>query len=104
MSKVIFNDGVRQQVAHEDGDGGLVVATTQDVTHIIEKNKAEYNSLDYGARWGEMTKVATIPMTVIDSLNKQGIMKGFVVQDETRFKRWLNDPENRFFRTRPGTV
>ncbi len=104
MSKLIFDDGIRQQVAHSDGDGGLVVETKQDVTQIIEKNKAEYNSLDYGARWNDFTKVATIPMTVIDQLNKQGIMKGFAVVDEARMKRWLNDPENRFFRTRPGMV
>lgn len=104
MKKLIFDDGVRQQVAHEDGEGGLVIQTVQDVSGIVEANKAEYNSLDYGARWGDFTKVASIPMTVIDDLNKRGIMKGFAVSDAAAFKRWLNDPENRFFRTRPGVV
>ncbi len=104
MEKVIFDDGVRKQIAHDDGEGGLVIETAQDVSGIIEANKAEYNSVDYGARWGDFTKVATIPFTVIDALNKQGIMKGFEVKDTAAFKRWLNDPENRFFRTRPGVV
>ena len=104
MSKLIFDDGIRKQVAHADGEGGLVVETIQDVTSIVEANKAEYNALDYGARWGDFTKVASIPMTVVDDLNKKGIMKGFAVRDEAAFKRWLNDPENRFFRTRPGMV
>ncbi|MCM0043415.1 MAG: hypothetical protein NBV65_02160 [Burkholderiaceae bacterium] len=104
MSKLIFDDGIRKQVAHEDGEGGLVVETIQDVTSIVEANKAEYNATDYGARWGDFTKVASVPMTVIDDLNKKGIMQGFAVRDTVAFKRWLNDPENRFFRTRPGVV
>lgn len=104
MSRIIFDDGIRRQVAHDDGEGGLVVQTEQDVTQIVEANKAEYNALDYGARWGDFTRVASIPFTVIDALNKQGIMQGFEVKDAPAFKRWLNDPENRFFRTRPGVV
>jgi hypothetical protein len=31
-------------------------------------------------------------------------MRGFAVIDEKRFKAWMNDPENRHFRTRPGKV
>ncbi len=104
MAKIITSDAVRTTLAHEDGDGGLVIATTQDVTEIVEKNKAEFNQIDYRARWNDFTKVASIPMTVIDKLNQDGIMRGFAVIDEPRMKRWLNDPENRFFRTRPGVV
>jgi hypothetical protein len=43
-------------------------------------------------------------MTVIDELNKQGIMRGFAVQDEKRFRAWLNERDNRVFRTRTGIV
>jgi hypothetical protein len=43
-------------------------------------------------------------MTVIDELNKQGIMRGFAVLDEKRFKAWLNERDNRVFRTRTGVV
>ena len=43
-------------------------------------------------------------MTVIDTLNKQGIMKGFDVVDQKKFRAWLNDPDNRFFRTRQGRI
>jgi len=49
-------------------------------------------------------KVASIPMTVIDDLNKAGIMRGFAVLDEKRFAAWLNDPMNRAWRTRTGVV
>jgi hypothetical protein len=45
-----------------------------------------------------------LPFTIIDTLNRKGIMRGFAVIDEKEFKKFLNDPENRFFRTRPGKV
>ena len=47
-------------------------------------------------------KVASVPFAAIDKLNKQGIMKGYEILDQKRFFAWLNDPENRFFRTKPG--
>jgi len=31
-------------------------------------------------------------------------MRGFAVVDEKKFKEFLNNPDNRFFRTRPGRV
>jgi hypothetical protein len=49
-------------------------------------------------------KVASIPLTVIDDLNKQGIMRGYAVLDDKRFAAWLNDPMNRAWRTRTGVV
>jgi hypothetical protein len=51
-----------------------------------------------------LTKVASIPLTVIDQLNRKGIMRGFAVINDKEFRKFLNDPENRFFRTRPGRV
>ena len=31
-------------------------------------------------------------------------MKGFTVLDQKRFFAWLNNPENLFFRTKPGQL
>lgn len=105
MAKIIDKDIIRSKVAHKDGNGGIVIATEQDVTDIIEQNKKEYN-MNTG-RWKEdvlENKIASIPLTVIDTLNQKGIMKGFDVIDQKRFRDWLNDPDNRFFRTRQGKV
>lgn len=105
MAKIFKQDEVRTQVAHNTDDGGLVIATEQDVTDIIEQNKKEYNATN--GRWGDDVldnKIASVPLTVIDTLNQQGIMKGFHVVDQKRFRKWLNDPDNRFFRTRQGRV
>lgn len=97
----------RQQTAHQDGEGGLIIATKQDVSGIVESNRKEYNSYDERARWSDDifgNKIASIPMTAIDDLNKQGVMRGFAIVDEVRFASYLNDPLNRAWRTRPGTV
>jgi hypothetical protein len=87
-----------------DGEGGLIIRTTQDVTDIVEQNLAQYNATSVHAKWGDMAKVASLPFTIVDTLNRKGIMRGFAVIDEKEFKKFLNDPENRFFRTRPGKV
>ena len=105
MAKIIKDDGFRDQTAHNTDDGGLVIATTQDVTDIVEQNKKEYNATN--GRWGDDifdNKIASIPLTVIDDLNKAGIMRGFHVLDQKKFRAWLNNPDNRFFRTRQGKV
>jgi hypothetical protein len=97
----------RQTAVHADGDGGIIIETRQDITAILEQNKKEYNSFDERAKWSDEllgNKIASIPMTVIDDLNKQGIMRGFHIIDEKRMKAWLNERDNRVFRTRTGVV
>ena len=105
MAKLLDKDNIRQKVAHNTDDGEIVIATEQDVSNIIEQNKKEYNATN--GRWGEDVfdnKIASIPLTVIDDLNKLNIMRGFHVIDQKKFKAWLNNPDNRFFRTRQGKV
>ena len=105
MAKILEKDNIRDKVAHNTEDGGLVIETAQDVSQIIEQNKKEYNATN--GRWGEDVfdnKIASIPLTVIDDLNKAGIMRGFAVLDQKKFRAWLNNPDNRFFRTRQGKV
>jgi hypothetical protein len=100
-------ENIRQTAVHADGEGGIIIQTRQDVSDIVEQNKKEYNSFDERARWSDQlfgNKVASIPMTVIDDLNKAGIMRGFAVLDDKRFASWLNDPMNRAWRTRTGVV
>ena len=107
MAKILGTDKIkkRQSIAHNT-DSGIVIATEQDITEIIEQNKREYNASS--TTWGDgdvfSNKIASIPFTVIDELNKQKIMRGFHVVDSKRFKAWLNNPDNRFFRTKQGTV
>jgi hypothetical protein len=88
-------------------EGNVIVESKQDVSAIIESNKKQFNLYDENARWSESpfgNKIASIPMTVIDMLNQKKIMRGFSVIDKKKFSQWLNDKDNRFFRTRTGKV
>lgn len=106
MKKILSVDattGIRQ-VAQDDGEGGLIIKTEQDIGNFIEANKALYNSTDERAKWKDMTHVASIPLTVFQELNKKGICRGFAIIDQKAMKAWLNDPQNQYFRVRPGRV
>jgi hypothetical protein len=106
MPKIFAQDLDTQtvQIAHEDGEGGLIIETKQNVQPFLEQNKASYAQIDERAKWGEFTKIASIPFAVIQELNKKGILRGFHIVDQKAMKKWINDPDNRFFRTRPGRI
>jgi hypothetical protein len=85
---------------HYDADSDeATIETVFEVGDIVEQNKAQYSATDERTRWGEWSKVASIPMPLFYRLKKDGI-----IDDPSAMKRWLNDPDNRFFRTRPGRV
>ena len=96
---------IRTQTVYADDDGGIIIETKQDVSEIIEANKAQ---LDFDKQrtghLNELHHVARIPFTVIDDLNKKGIMRGFNVIDDVGFARWLNDPDNSVGKTYKGTI
>lgn len=95
----------RQQVVHADGDGGIIIETKQDVTEILESN-SHIREADK-ARLGhvnELHHVARIPFTVIDDLNKSGVMRGFTILDDVAFARWLNDSDNAQWKVYRGTI
>ena len=72
--------------------------TPQEVMdEIIDENKRRLNG--HHGKWDDGKLVARLPIALWADLKKKGI-----VDDKQAFKRWLNDPDNRFFRTRPGKV
>ena len=95
--------GIKTDFIYEEGDSlkddSIVIATSQDVTSIIEANKRSANAIDKHHKHGEWSKVASIPLSTYYQLKEQGI-----ADDPVRFKRWLNDSDNKYFRTRGGTV
>lgn len=85
------------------------IETVQDATAIIEANKrAMADSGGRNARYNDgMHHVATLPISVLEDLMAKGILKVGKNGDgegNKRWKAWLNDPDNRFFRTREGKV
>lgn len=104
MKATLSDNGILTQVAADDGNGGLLIETSQDVTEIVERNKARYAQTDERARWGEWSHIGELPMAVIHDLNAKGLMRGFHVVDQKKFKDWLNHSDNRHFRSRPGRI
>jgi len=95
----------RQQVVHEDGDGGIIIETKQDVTDILEAVN-EIRDADK-ARTGHLKDfhhVGMIPFTVIDEMNKKGIMRGFAIVDDVEFAKWMNGAEGQVWKTYRGTL
>jgi hypothetical protein len=104
MKKFTDDRGKTTSIGLNDKDE-ITIKQEQDVSELIEQNKKEYNNAN--SKWSDElfgNKVASIPFTAIDKLNKEGIMKGFTVLDQKRFFAWLNNPENLFFRTKPGQL
>lgn len=101
MSKRIFDTDPLTGITrywHVKSNGEYVIETVQELD-VDESNKRARNSTDKRTKWGDMSKVASIPLSVFYDLKRQGI-----VDDQKAFKKWLNDPDNRVFRTREGTV
>mgnify|MGYP006921294479 CR=1 FL=1 len=89
--------GIKRTFHWDDSNDTFLIQTEQETTEIVEANKAAYN--DAPDRWGDWTRVASIPLSLYFDLKKQGI-----ADDDDAMKKWLNSSDNRFFRTRPGNV
>lgn len=100
MKKVLDHDpltGISHVFYYDNETDTATITAEQKIENILEANKAAYN--ERGGKWEDMTHVAQIPMVVYVELKKKGILN-----DQEALRRWLNDSENRFFRTRPGTI
>jgi len=91
--------GIRRTFHYDPDRDGFTIETVQEVGNITEDSKALYAMKDERARWGEMEHVAHIPAVLATKLKKAGIL-----DDEKALRRWLDDPDNRHFRTRPGSL
>lgn len=97
---VIPEHGITQYWHYDDQSDKATIESVQSHTHITEANKSVFNETSAHARYQDgMQKVARIPLVIL-----QGLMQRGILQDKKRFKEWLNDPQNRHFRTRPGKV
>ena len=109
MKKIIDVQNGVTRIAHSDGDGGLVIQSVTDMSDFVEHTKAQYDDNSTGKGWGDnpldpKNKIATLPTEIVNELNKMGIMRGYYITDQNALKKWLNNPENRVFRTRGGVI
>ena len=92
--------GVTRYWSWDPEQQASVIETVHDVTPILEHNKALQARTDERAGWkGNWHRVAAIPLSLYFALKQKGITK-----DRKALRKWLNDPDNRLFRTRTGRV
>jgi hypothetical protein len=95
----VDKDSGFEQVMHVDNDtGAITLHNRQDVTAIVEHNKRLFNANESGWK-GDFHKVASIPLSLYYELQRKGILN-----DEKALKKWLQDPDNRVFRTKHGSI
>lgn len=103
-SRVLDRDdfnGVTTMFHWDEADQKFYIEEKMDVEPLIDYAKASYNGFDERARWGNdpLHHVAALPPVIYADLQKKGIL-----DDPDRLKAWLNDRDNRMFRTRPGRL
>lgn len=90
--------GAVETFYYDDTTDTFTIERAEDVEPLVDTNLALANMQP--ERWsGEWHHVASIPATVLQELRQQGILR-----DPQRFRAWLNDRDNRRFRTRSGRV
>lgn len=91
----VNKDGVRRtMISDDDRPGEIRVFTEADMTSLVENNK---KLAELHPRHSTNKLVARVPMTVYEKS---------VIEDweESDWKKWLNDPDNKAFRVWGGAV
>lgn len=97
--------GITEYFIYDDSTGGFAIEYQQDAEPLVEANKALWNTHEKHSKYGEWSRVASIPNVVVMELAKQKIMTpGGTILDDKKFRAFLNDRENQYLRTRPGRI
>ena len=89
----------RQVWALQNPDGSTTYRTDYEVDPTIETNKAQRNMAQNNWK-GDYHQIASIPLNVYyDQLHQASLQ-----DDQKYLSKWLNDADNRAWRTKDGTV
>ncbi len=105
--RLIRSDSQRrsQTWVHENDDGGWTIEQKQHVGHVLEHNKRLRDEWQKGQLTGNTQKhwqqVAEIPANVFMELKEKF---GDYKDNPKAWRKWLNDYDNRFFRTGGGHI
>lgn len=95
--------GTTQRWELDPATGVATQVTERDVGELVDENKYLFKEYDERTKWASDTHnhVATIPdFLFYDLWRKFGSPK----DNPKAWMRWLDDPDNRAFRTRPGKL
>src|SRR5690242_13888418 len=89
--------GTAQYVDYDENDDVFRYHQEHEAQPLVDHNRQLFN--DAADRWGDMQRVASLPMVLWLKLKQDGIL-----DDSRKIRAWLNDPDNAAFRTRPGRM
>ena len=105
FDKEVGYESIRPTFVHEEPDGTVTVNTVQDAQPIVDEDKQAANAygspLTPGKQYHGM-RVATIPFNVFEMWMKE--TNGAIQKDPKLLKKYLNDPDNKYFRTTPTRI
>ncbi len=103
MGHYVSRRGLRHAWRRE-ADGALVLTASQDVSDILDANRAMATHNDGYGPTRELRRAASIPLVlVVKWLNEEG-WNAFDPACADRLKRKLNDPDYLWLRTAPGRI
>ena len=95
----------RPTSVEEHNDGSVSFVTHQDVEPIVENNKLlqkEWGDKLTPGKQASGTRVASIPFGIWEQWMQD--TNGAIQKDPKLLARYLNDPDNKYFRTTPTRV
>ena len=100
---------VETKYHYDSTEDRLIIERVQDIEPIIEENKrrmSEHYGHNESNRWrGDLHLVASIPEVVVEKwCNENGFTFADFIKDASIYKKFLNDPANSLFRTKPGRI
>ena len=99
------NQHYRSTTFEDHKDGTYSIVTTQDVDPLLEVNKKlerEYGDKLTPGKQAHGTRVASIPTPIWEQWLKD--TNGAIEKDPKLLAKYLNDPDNKYFRTTPTRV
>jgi hypothetical protein len=88
-----------------NNDGTATIDTYQDVQSIIDSNKLNLNNYGGKLTFGKASKehvAASIPLNIWEAWCKE--TNGAISKDPKLLAKYLNDPDNKYFRTTPTRI
>jgi|TARA_R100001244_G_scaffold128520_1_gene99463 hypothetical protein len=105
--KVVLDksNGRQTDMHFDDAEGTYIFNTHEQATPLLDENKRKYNEygdkLTMGKR-GEWHHAASIPATIWEKWLKE--TNGEIQKDSKLLARYLNDPDNKYFKTAPTNI
>jgi hypothetical protein len=94
--------GTFHYVDYDELTDTFTVIEESDCTALLENNQRLYN--DAPRRWGEGAVYASLDPVLREKLKREGIIRTHTDGDPEPYRRWVNDSDNRKWRTRPGKL